>query len=228
MNLSEILANSDIPDQYVDLFDTYAANGSVSLTSFKELMTNAHLTEQDKESIVSAVLPPESIGTNLTRELLNLALLLIALAQQGGQVSLDAVDDMKTKKLPLPNISDVQIAKAGTSLPPAITESGGAAQSTTTTSRILEPDGLRSKIPLPLPSNESLESTNLTRKDDLNDPWSPNGSTHQASSDTHRVSESVHYTTAGVSHSTSGADAVSITTLQDKSGLPLWKHVNYE
>lgn len=225
VNLNEVLQGTNIPDQYVDLFESWSVNGLVSLSSFKELMMGAGLAEQVMETIVSIVLPPDSPSSSLSRESFNVSLLLMAMAQKEEDLSIQAVDDRKDRKLPIPKIeaspaTKVQIPQQLVGSTTQNSESRPPSAETT--------EGVKIKPPAPVIETDAQANNERTV---LSDPWSPNGSVRQVSHYSAAESQTPDhalYSRATTVHENADMHAISIVPLENKTGLPLWKHVNYE
>lgn len=222
-NPAQLLANCHIPDSYIDTFESYSTAGIMSFTNFKELMSDANLSESDKETIVSIILPGDTSSSGLSRALTNVALVLISLAQENEELSIDAVDDRKSQELPFPKLSDRKTAAAAKEHNRSTTEDVPAPaqpepQQTTLDSYITTSPGATATLKAP------------TERQELNDPWSPN----RSPSHTPRY-DSLDSRTEQPSYNASLAptvsldfDAVTIRALEGKEGIPLWKHINYE
>jgi sorting nexin-8 len=213
--IGTLLDGADIPDAYVDTFEAYANNGLVSMSAFQELMRAAQLSDSNAERILSLVLPGDSSTAGLSRAKLNVALALIALSQQGEELSLDAVDDMRHKKLPVPKLEPKQQSVESTPAHPAVHL----------------PSPAKSQTPSASPVKAASRSEDPTASSTADDPWS-NGSSMQAHHYTENPTAAEQSTdspsyTSPASQGTLDFDAITVTALEGKEGMPLWKHLNY-
>ncbi|OGE55634.1 hypothetical protein PENARI_c004G11006 [Penicillium arizonense] len=102
-----LLPATDVPESYVDAFDLILNSGDrvgsgIGLTSVREILSSSGLTATDQSKILNLVSSGdhESFG-GLGRAEFNVLLALVGLAQEGEELSFDAVDDRR-KKLPQP------------------------------------------------------------------------------------------------------------------------------
>lgn len=94
-----LLPATDVPESYVDSYDLILNSGDrvgsgVGLTSIREILSSSDLTASDQGKIFNLVVSGdhESSG-GLGRSEFNVLLALIGLAQEGEDLSFDAVDD---------------------------------------------------------------------------------------------------------------------------------------
>ncbi|KAF5011579.1 hypothetical protein F66182_15342, partial [Fusarium sp. NRRL 66182] len=106
-----LLPGSDVPDSYTDAFelvlDASGRNGAgVGLTTIRQILSSSRLTAADQAKILNLVLPggQETSSDGLGRNEFNVLLALIGLAQEGEDITFDAVDERRNK-LPQPKIS---------------------------------------------------------------------------------------------------------------------------
>ncbi|KAJ5366319.1 hypothetical protein N7541_000260 [Penicillium brevicompactum] len=102
-----LLPNSDVPESYIDAYDLILNSGDrvgsgIGLTSVREILSSSGLSATDQSKILNLVASGdhESFG-GLGRGEFNVLLALVGLAQEGEDLSFDAVDDRR-KKLPQP------------------------------------------------------------------------------------------------------------------------------
>ncbi|KAJ5083454.1 hypothetical protein N7456_012881 [Penicillium angulare] len=102
-----LLPATDVPESYVDAYDQILNSGDrvgsgVGLTSVREILSSSEITASDQGKILNLVVSShhESSG-GLGRPEFNVLLALVGLAQEGEDLSFDAVDDRR-KKLPQP------------------------------------------------------------------------------------------------------------------------------
>lgn len=95
-----LLPSSDVPDSYIETFDTVAEGGSVSSDSVAKVFAAARLHEQATQTRIVSLVAPESTGgdLHLGREEFNVLMALVGLAQEGELMSLDGVDERRRSK----------------------------------------------------------------------------------------------------------------------------------
>ncbi|KAI1259119.1 hypothetical protein F5Y18DRAFT_318312 [Xylariaceae sp. FL1019] len=105
--LRSLLANVQVPDSYADAFDAALANdgrrGRVGILAVTKTCEAAQL-DDEQQSNIKNILSSTGGELFLGRDEFNVLLALIALAQEGDTVSLDAVDERK-RNLPVPQLS---------------------------------------------------------------------------------------------------------------------------
>ncbi|KAI1326670.1 hypothetical protein F5Y16DRAFT_374267 [Xylariaceae sp. FL0255] len=107
--LRSLLAGVQVPDSYIDVFDSaLAQEGSkggraVGSSGVASTLASAKLSTDDQARIMS-IISPSGGEVTLGRDEFNVLLALIALAQEGDTVSLDSVDERR-RKLPQPQLS---------------------------------------------------------------------------------------------------------------------------
>src|ERR1700761_2994982 len=111
-----LLANADVPDLYVDTFDNLQAGGSVSATDARELLRDCAIGEGPQNTIWDTVSSKGTVSL-FGRSEFNVLLALVGLAQEGEELSLDAVDEQR-RNLPVPSLA---AAKPQQSQPPPAT-----------------------------------------------------------------------------------------------------------
>lgn len=103
--VKSLLPASDVPDSYIDAFDTLldagerAGNG-ISITEIKKLLSSSGLSDDIESRILSVVSQPGQETDGLGRNEFNVLFALIGLAQEGDDVTLDSVDERKRSKAP--------------------------------------------------------------------------------------------------------------------------------
>ena len=104
-----LLADADVPDFYIDAFDARQQNGTITLDSEgNELLSS--LSASDRRKIWDIV-TGRGENRTLNRNEFNVLLALIGLAQEGEELSLDAVDERR-RKLPVPSLPAPQQKQA--------------------------------------------------------------------------------------------------------------------
>lgn len=94
--VKSLLADADVPELYIDTYDELQSGGKVQ--DVKQLLRDSGIGAADQDSILSTVGSGE-----LSRGESNVLLALIGLAQEGEELSLDAVDERRGK-LPVPKL----------------------------------------------------------------------------------------------------------------------------
>ncbi|KAI9891481.1 MAG: Sorting nexin mvp1 [Vezdaea aestivalis] len=107
--IRSILASVDVPDSYIDLYDNLVKSGDkvgtgLSLTGVRKLLQRSNIAHGQQAQILDLVVPGGQESLNgVQRSEFNGLVALIGLAQEGDDVSLDGVDDRKTREgLPEP------------------------------------------------------------------------------------------------------------------------------
>ncbi|KAJ5568057.1 hypothetical protein N7450_010543 [Penicillium hetheringtonii] len=159
-----LLPATDVPESYVDSYDLILNSGDrvgsgVGLTSIREILSSSDLTASDQGKIFNLVVSGdhESSG-GLGRSEFNVLLALIGLAQEGEDLSFDAVDDHR-KKLPQPHSSFLDRLRS-TTHDPSTNTMNDRPSTPPQPSPLQEPNSARSQ-PLRRGSLGGLES----------DPW---------------------------------------------------------
>lgn len=100
--VKSLLAEAEVPDLYIDTFDGLQSGGNVSAKDGKELAAGSGVNSRDQDKIMEIV-TSRGASEKLGRSEFNVLLALIGLAQEGEEVSLDAVDERRSK-LPVPSL----------------------------------------------------------------------------------------------------------------------------
>ncbi|KAG5913515.1 hypothetical protein E4U53_004846 [Claviceps sorghi] len=95
-----LLPAADVPESYVDVFDAVdregAGDGRVRAAAIAKLFANAGVDGPDQMHIMGLLAPGvESDHVSLGQDEFNVLLAMVALAQEGEVVSLDAVDERR-------------------------------------------------------------------------------------------------------------------------------------
>ena len=96
-----LLPATDVPESYVDAYDLVLNSGDrvgsgVGLTSIREILSSSGLTASDQGKILNLVVTGDNESFNgLGRNEFNVLLALVGLAQEGEDLSFDAVDDRR-------------------------------------------------------------------------------------------------------------------------------------
>lgn len=243
VDIGSLLNDADIPDLYIDLFEAASRGNRLAMSELRQMMERANVTSSDQDRI-AGLLNAQS-DTTLTRGQANVAFLLIALAQQGETLSMDAVDDRKRSRLPLPDIAvlerpDESHTTAPAAAAPITPTKEQRPVSTATTSaaspRIASPQPQYTQSPRPAaeeeeqrPSTNGHPPSQQRQASQEDDPWS-SGPSHQSPYQPASLAETTSVRPGPQQHSPSPLadfDSVIITSLPDREGMPLWKHINY-
>lgn len=104
--VKSLLAGAEVPEEYVDAFDSLQSGGSVSGEAGRRMLREVGIGQGEQEKIWSLVCGNGRVQ-ELGRNEFNVLLALIGLAQEGEEVSLDGVDERR-HKLPVPSLPQPQ------------------------------------------------------------------------------------------------------------------------
>jgi sorting nexin-8 len=104
--VKSLLANADVPDAYIDTFDSLQAGGNVVAADARQLLRDSGVNSTAQDTVWSIVTSRAEVSS-LGRGEFNVLLALIGLAQEGDELSLDAVDERR-RKLPKPSLPAVK------------------------------------------------------------------------------------------------------------------------
>lgn len=96
-----LLADAEVPASYIDAYDLVLQAGErvgsgVGLTSIREILSSSGLSATDQAKILNTVVSGEMDGSSgLGRGEFNVLLALVGLAQEGEDLTIDAVDDRR-------------------------------------------------------------------------------------------------------------------------------------
>ncbi|EKV15871.1 Sorting nexin mvp1 [Penicillium digitatum PHI26] len=103
-----LLPNTDVPESYIDAYDLILNSGDrvgsgIGLTSVREILSSSGLTATDQSNILNLVASGDHESfSGLGRGEFNVLLALVGLAQEGEDLSFDAVDDRRKINAELP------------------------------------------------------------------------------------------------------------------------------
>lgn len=106
--VKSLLPPTDVPESYIDAYDAIVssadhsvASQTVSLSVVRDLLASTGLGADVQSRIVNLVAPggQDSVSGGLSRNEFNVLLALIGLAQEGEDVTLDAVDERRRSML---------------------------------------------------------------------------------------------------------------------------------
>lgn len=152
--VQSLLADAVLPDLYVDAFDDLQSGGRVDGQECRRLLNDTRISQGDKDRIWN-IASSNGASTVLGRGEFNVLVALIGLAQEGEELSLDAVDERR-EKLPSPSLP-LPLVKKQPQQPPATPQSQaktGAQQQTT-----------------PTQQNGHMRKTSFGAGFGENDPW---------------------------------------------------------
>ncbi|KAF2681505.1 hypothetical protein K458DRAFT_309600 [Lentithecium fluviatile CBS 122367] len=110
--VKSLLPASDVPDSYIDAFDSLLETGEragngLSIQEIKKLLGGSGLPSDTQSKILEIVSQPGQDTSGLGRNEFNVLFALIGLAQEGDEVTLDSVDDRKR----MPSVPSVPLPK---------------------------------------------------------------------------------------------------------------------
>jgi sorting nexin-8 len=104
-----LLPATDVPESYVDAFDSLVSSGSgagngVSVDGVKEVLRGSGIDSAEQAKILETVLPAgQDSAAGLGRGEFNVLFALIGLAQEGEDITLDGVDERRKSELDGPS-----------------------------------------------------------------------------------------------------------------------------
>jgi len=104
--VKSLLADADVPDLYVDAFDSLQSGGRVSAQECRRLLGHSNISQGDQDRIWNIV-SSNGESSALGRGEFSVLLALIGLAREGEELSLDAVDERR-RKLPEPSLPSLK------------------------------------------------------------------------------------------------------------------------
>ncbi|EED22847.1 sorting nexin Mvp1 [Talaromyces stipitatus ATCC 10500] len=132
--VKNLLPASDVPDSYINGFDLVLdssgrGGAGVGLTTTRQILASSGLTAANQAKILNLVLPggQEASSEGLGRNEFNVLLALIGLAQEGEEITFDAVDERRNK-LPQPKISYLDELRHSNAEPASTTQQPGETQ----------------------------------------------------------------------------------------------------
>lgn len=176
-----LLPASDVPDSYTDAFELVldasgrSGTNGVGLTTIRQILSSSRLTAADQAKILNLVLPggQETSSEGLGRNEFNVLLALIGLAQEGEDITFDAVDERRNStfdsimyicllsgwlmnlELPQPKISYLEDLRHSEENP-------------STTAQTQQPEETPQPEPQPQPVNSRPRQTSFGAAED---PW---------------------------------------------------------
>lgn len=96
-----LLPSSDVPDSYIETFDTVSEGASsVSSDGVAKVFAAARLAEPATQTRIVTLVAPDANGddVHLNREEFNVLMALVGLAQEGEVINLDGVDERRKSK----------------------------------------------------------------------------------------------------------------------------------
>jgi sorting nexin-8 len=100
--IKSLLSASDVPDNYIDIFDNVAkgsdnVGGRISVNGIAKVLSAASLGADDQSRVVNVITSGGQL-TDLSRNEFNVLLALIGLAQEHEEITLDGVDERRRSK----------------------------------------------------------------------------------------------------------------------------------
>ncbi|PYH45599.1 sorting nexin Mvp1 [Aspergillus saccharolyticus JOP 1030-1] len=194
-----LLPQDETPESYIDAYDLVLSVGDrvgsgVGLTSVREILSSSGLSATDQAKILNLVVSGDmDSSTGLGRGEFSVLLALVGLAQEGEDLTFDAVDDRR-KKLPQPRCSYLDALRAKHET----TTSGPPSQDRPTT-----PPAPATPPPEPS-STQSRPSARASMGSFEADPW---GSPQLHRGHAHAQTESEHPVLNGYGSVRSGTNA---------------------
>lgn len=103
--VKHLLPATEVPESYVDAFDSLlnsgeASGAGISASAARKVLESSGLGSSEQERILSIVLPAGKDSTSaLDRSEFNVLLALIGLGQEEEEISLDGVDERRKREL---------------------------------------------------------------------------------------------------------------------------------
>nr|POF18642.1 sorting nexin mvp1 [Quercus suber] len=111
-----LLAGADVPDLYIDAFDSLQTGGNVRAVECQQLLRESGVGTSASETIWDIV-SNRGESSALGRAEFNVLVALVGLSHEGEELSLDAVDERR-RRLPLPRMPLVKPQQSQTAPPP--------------------------------------------------------------------------------------------------------------
>ena len=101
--VKSLLPASDVPESYIDAFDTLLDSSErlgagVSVNAVKKILESSRLGSAEQTRLLNIVAPKHTNTTALGRGEFNVLLALIGLSQESEEATLDGVDDRRRSK----------------------------------------------------------------------------------------------------------------------------------
>ncbi|KAI1940791.1 Sorting nexin mvp1 [Ophidiomyces ophidiicola] len=155
--VKSLLPSTDVPESYVDAYDLVLGvdenrgSSGVGIATVRAMLGSTHLNQEQHSKIINIITAGEEATREIGRSQFNVLLALVGLAQEGEDMTLDAVDERR-KRLPRPSIPYLEKLDARQS-----TKAGAA-----------RPDSQ----PVPPQSNTMRRMRQNSYEDPELDPWS--------------------------------------------------------
>ncbi|ODV89114.1 hypothetical protein CANCADRAFT_45577 [Tortispora caseinolytica NRRL Y-17796] len=223
---AKILQGVKVPQIYIDAYHFAGpVDGSVNTGALRDLLSKAHLSVDQMDTIEGIILSDRHAGSRITQNSWNTAMALIALAQQGDTPSLDLIE-MRKSNLPIPHLD---LPSSAFRLKPDANDSeiGQKIQITTPLSK--SPELHTRSI-----SNNTNKGTNTSYRSEpiaAPRPIRPSGASALDPWGSDRLSSlSLHSDQSFPTPMLDGPrddDTVFITVMPEKEGVFLFRHVTY-
>ena len=98
--VKSLLPDSDVPESYIDAFDTVLNSGErsgegVNISAVKKILGSSRLSLAEQTRLLNLVAPGHTESTSLGRSEFNVLIALIGLSQEEEEATLDGVDERK-------------------------------------------------------------------------------------------------------------------------------------
>ena len=103
--VKNLLPATDVPETYIDAYDAVLdskdrVGAGVGLTGIKNILASSGLSAADQAKILNLVVPGgQESASGLGRSEFNVLLALIALGQEGDDITLDGVDERRGSEM---------------------------------------------------------------------------------------------------------------------------------
>ncbi|KAF2429751.1 sorting nexin mvp1 [Tothia fuscella] len=115
-----LLPASQVPESYIDAFDSLAVGGVVEIERVRQLLEESGLDRSVRERILAVTLPngTPAEGEGIGRGEFNVLLALVGLGMEGDDITLDGVDERR-RNLPEPDLPSLKKSGPPAAAPPA-------------------------------------------------------------------------------------------------------------
>lgn len=104
--VKSLLPATDVPESYVDAYDLVLGsddnrgNAGAGMGLVRKMLTSTHMSSAEQSKIMGIIAPGgETTANSLGRGQFNVFLALVGLAQEGEDITLDAVDERRKSGL---------------------------------------------------------------------------------------------------------------------------------
>lgn len=101
--VKNLLAKANIPDTYIDAFDTILDSGDrlgagISIDGARKLLESSRVDANEQSRLLKLVVPAGLENAELGRNEFNVLLALVGLSQENEEATLDGVDERRERK----------------------------------------------------------------------------------------------------------------------------------